>query len=344
MDSFSVWIMKGQSEVNSALECHINLWHPRKGDPYIDVGVLIPLTDDITKFAITLPFKTVKISDLSSKIGNAQMASLIFNADCNCTTSHFNRQDYTYIGINSERILLVPTDNNELIGVATDYFCDTTRLCVDINKLKNISNLECKKAYIRFRIIDPIIKGELFCKLKKKNLFLESAFTRTQIVDIKINALRNINGNIIAKMDQDNWKLAELSSVHFFVMEPAQSMLVYGDSDAECRRLEVEWGAYLENSRNIRDNNFLAYHWSKKSDATGTNFGNYSKLITISSSETNWFIIIIYLLIVVFLSFLGSALYGMIPQKIPYEESGKVVLLIKEYGHVVICAIKGVLV
>ena len=89
MDSFSVWIKVSSKKLspNSSqfgVEYHLNLWHLRKGDPFIDIGLMIPLNEGLEQLAIDLPLSITKddIQDLHDKLMEKKVGPLVFNTNC----------------------------------------------------------------------------------------------------------------------------------------------------------------------------------------------------------------------------------------------------------------------
>lgn len=316
--SFSVWVRKDEAAKleDLPLECHINLWHPRKESPFIDIGLMIPLVQDFNEVLFALPFSIDrnnggKIKDLYEEFAIKGIPALIFNTDCTYETKYKQGNDsLAVLTINNEspkKIMLVPAKSDSNYGVDIDEAEGIVR--IDVSKIREKSGHDqYNNAYMRFRVLSNNIKAELFCDTKKKNWFLESAFTRTQIIDLKINEIRNIDVSLNTKLLNDGWFLAKLSKVHFFIMEPAENQIIYGGNDADCRYLEKEWEAYLKDIYEGADN-LLAYHWKKKPKEL---VDSYSKLVTISSSETRWSVIIVYIIVVILLSAAGSCLYDKI--------------------------------
>lgn len=317
--SFSVWVRKDEAAKleDLPLECHINLWHPRKESPFIDIGLMIPLVQGLSEVLFALPFSIDRnnggeIKDLYEEFAKTGVPALIFNSDCDYQRKYIQGKDpLAVLTINNESpktIMLVPIKSD--YGVNIDY--EKGVVSIDVDEIKNMcGDNQYNNAYLRFRVLSNNIKAELFCDTKKKNWFLESAFSRTQIIDLKINEIRNIDVRLNTELLGDKCHLAKLSKVHFFIMEPAENQIIYGGNDADCRYLEKEWEAYLKDIYEGADN-LLAYHWKKKPTELEKIIDSYSKLVTISSSETRWFVIIVYIIVVILLSAAGSCLYDKI--------------------------------
>lgn len=314
MNSFGIWAKYKDNESKSPVEVHANLWHIGKNtdNAFIDFGVMIPQYTNLLNMTIILPFSVPaeSLSDLSNILLQDGIGSLVFNTECSVQVkSEIGKlKTRTLCLDNSEKhILLLPiTESSSYYGISItfDEMKDLRRINIDFSKYRGEFN-DCEKIYIRFRIRHSIIKESMFCKLSKKNRYLESAFTGTQIIDFMVNELRNIKPEVNELMTNDGFELVNLSKVHFFVMEPAENDVTAGD--AEGRRLEPGWKNYL-NEGDYQDNT-LVYHWSKRANKDIGYFSNYSKLVKVTSSETNLKLIITYILIVISLSVVANIFY-----------------------------------
>ena len=313
MNSFGIWVKYKDNAPKCPVEIHANLWHIGKNtdNAFIDFGVMIPQYNNLRCFQIILPFivPAVNISDLSDTLSQNGIGSLVFNTKCAARVENgVGRRGIKTLCLNdsNEQILLLPIvdDNASYNGISVHFDKVDEFSCIKID-FSNVSHDPIyEKLYLRFRIRDPQIKESMFCKLEKKNRYLESAFTGTQIIDFMVNELRNIKPEVNECMTGGAFELVKLSKVHFFVMEPAENDVTIGD--VECRRLEKDWGKYLDNG-DYQDNT-LVYHWSKKVKE-GESFNDYSKLVKVTSSETNWKLISGYVGVVVLLSIFSNYLY-----------------------------------
>ena len=313
VNSFGIWAKYKDNALKSPVEVHANLWHIGKNtdNAFIDFGVMIPQYTDLLNLTIVLPFfvPTTNISDLSDIISQNGIGSLVFNTECAAQVkSGLGKIKITTLRLNNSGILLLPIVDKYIgngISVSFDKIEEQSCISIDFSKPKTDCEV-FEKLYLRFRIRDSEIKNSMFCKLNKKNKYLESAFTGTQIIDFMVNELRNIKAEINEMMTGKGLELVNLNKVHFFVMEPAENDVVTGN--VECRRLEPGWKDYL-NEGDYQENT-LVYHWSKKAANEKDHFSNYSKLVKITSSETNYKLIAIYILIVVMLSVVAGFVHS----------------------------------
>ena len=321
MNSFGIWAKyKEGIEDKQAVDVHANLWDIGKNSDsaFIDFGLMIPDYKNLEAITIALPFSVPDgcIKDLSDIICEKKIGSLVFNTVC---VAHFGGRAGLYetktLSLdNSDRhILLLPiADNSNYYGIIVKIEDVEGLTCIKIDfsgLRKEFEDYE--KLYLRFRVRDSQIKDAMFCKLKKKNYFLESAFTETKIVDFMVNELRSIKTEVNEKMTNQKLELVELSKVHFFVMEPAEREV--SSDKMECRRLEPGWDKYIEESY---EPDTLVYHWSKKAK-DDKNLSNYSELVKVTSAETNWRLIWGYVFVGIALSVIANILHAKLVNIFP---------------------------
>lgn len=321
MNSFGIWAKyKAGIEDKKAVDVHANLWDIGKNSEsaFIDFGLMIPEYKNLEVIAIALPFlvPNCSIRDLSDVICEKKIGSLVFNTVC---IAHSGGRAGSYetkaLSLdNSDRhILLLPiADKSDYYGIVVkiENVEGLTCIRIDFSGLREEFK-DYEKLYLRFRVRDSQIKDAMFCKLKKKNYFLESAFTETKIVDFMVNELRSIKTEVNEKMTNQKLELVELSKVHFFVMEPAEREV--SSDKMECRRLEPGWDKYIDESYT---SDTLVYHWSKRAK-DDQSLSSYSELVKVTSAETNWRLILCYVLVGVALSIISNILYAKLVNIFP---------------------------
>lgn len=308
------WTNKGDENDKPKLECHINLWNlkinKKRINPFIDFGISIPNFRNVKMLDFLLPFKfnENEIFDLYDYVKNPETARLIFN-EIECEISSKDR--YTIINSDnfSKEKLLISLKNNEGLEKFIRLYNDTndmSRLLFSFDELKRDKLfIKYTDVYFRFRVNSESIEKALFCPIQKKNWFLESGFTETQIIDIKINQERNLPHELCKDYRLKNFKFASFSKIHLFIMTNSSNEVdTFGNGVYECRKLEeMEWNSYLGNNYDVI--NLLAYHWKDKNSDKG-GIKNFNKLIRISNASTNMKVIITYIMIVIVLGMIGS--------------------------------------
>lgn len=329
MKSFGIWYSSSDiqehypvehsfpisAEKEPELDLHINLWdisgkRAKSAAPFIDIGMNISEFRKIDKLCFLIPFgvDSSGIVDLTDTFEKKSIANLVFNDDCRFTRNENGFCVLELMEHEGKKKLLYNMAEAEV-----DFWNeDETMIKFDLKVLREDSVCdEFHDLYIRFRILSDRIKEELFCNIKSKNWFLESGFTSTQVVDIKVNKKRNMNEEDIKEMRRNKFQFAEFNKVHFLVMEPAgNDVEVFGKDFIECRKLESEWGEYLKLNFELGD--ILAYHWKTVSESE--QLKEYAQMVKVTSAATSWFIIIVYMLVVVALGILTNSLFAAFVQ------------------------------
>lgn len=322
MKSFGIWYNSTTDSEKCKFELHINLWNIKEHvyqeeKPFIDFGLYVENFRQINSISFLIPFQVEQsaIKDLAAMLRDTNIARLIFN-DNGCVTQSIPNADLHCLKVNerdSGRLLFSIWDkehNTWYNGVDLKSKPEYSILCIDFTGLKNSQYYaNYSKLYIRFRIVSEVLKKLLFCDLGKRNYYLESGFTATQIIDLKINKERNIDRAICQELEGQRYRFAEFGRVHLLIMDSANNVMTdLGNDMLDCRTLEEgEWDDYLEEKYVTKD--VLAYHWKKSCDKP---FTEYNKLIKIESNKTNKKLIAIYMAVVIALGAAGSGFFELL--------------------------------
>ena len=205
MRSFVLWyIPRKEENDNSKIKLHINLWKVKKcfsKEKFIfDFGFFI---DDITKIKeiyFYVPFKIEEFKDLGAKVlNNHKLVGAIFNEVCDIESVRAGKRIKVKMGKDKNvQFMFYSLGEDQVIR---EECHDNHGGYIVIFKLENILNnneknlneeniSEIKNYYFRFRL-----------KTDKKNLkfiknqdfdqsIFSNAFTRTEIIDFRINDIR----------------------------------------------------------------------------------------------------------------------------------------------------------
>lgn len=324
MKSIGIWYQLTGNDMPK-LEFHINLWNltgkDKKISPFIDFGIGIKKYKIINELAILFPFSFNEqdLFDLYCYIKDPSIARLIFN-DMECEVSSHDKYMVIKSGNfeNPHLLINVKNESNLVndISLNQNKELKMTELCIDFDEIKKDEKFaQYEDLYIRFRIKSQNIKKILFCKVEKKNWFLESGFIENQIVDIKINKERNLPHDFCRKKRLSNYEFAKFDKIHLLVMSDSSNDIgTFGNIMYDCRKLEEhEWDSYLEDEYDVT--NVFAYHW-KEVCVENEMISDFNKLIRISSATTNIKVISVYMLIVIILGAAGSGLLELIKELI----------------------------
>lgn len=331
MDSFGVYV-KSNDEVSadevSAYKAtlHVNIWElpaksrcifrPAKSGCCVDFGLLIKNYKRLSSVMITIPFVIGlnDFEDLSHMLSGPELCNAIFNRVASVTIIKGQN-----LNGSSSYILKVPDvmPNGAILYPLTETNIVTRESSfsrIDLN-LKTLT-LQTEQAkledlYIRFRIKGETLEKQLLSPITKTNWFLESGFKKTEMIDFKINEIRNTDQAIIDYTRKEGFISASFQRVYFFIMEAATNGVDATGISAKCRKLENIWEKYI----NEPVSNMVAYQWekyAKEEDGGPKAFQSYSQLTKVTYSGTNWKIIAVYLGAVLVLSILSNWFYDLI--------------------------------
>lgn len=352
MDSFGLWYkVDEKNRINKAdFEMHINLWSKLNNKTYLDIGIKIFNYKDIDELIFLCPFKLKndEIIDLSDKISRKENVDLILNNDADIETKdnyvvikdHEKRCDYLIFPFRQavqgvQKIEQIDESHSKIII----NFRDFKQYIKDLKKTQDSEECSCNldgidNLYIRFRIKSEEMDNILFKDIEPANKFLQSGFVSTQVIDFKMNNIRNISPTIRATASRYKEDLVEFKCIHFLLMEPAESNIEYMSNQMTCRKLEDRvWNDYLDISWD-EDLSILVYHSkevAKECDLTDVKIKNdinvvnqdvnekqinssdkkikeFNQLVKISYSKTNKKIILKY----AFYAILLGAISGLV--------------------------------
>ena len=325
MDSFGIYITPktGFADKKALLKLHVNLWELSSKKCFIDFGIWVKEPDSIKNIVFTVPF-SVKTEDFEDLIplmaDNTSLNNLIFNRDATITSSSGlgkNKNTLCTLTINTaekpEKAVLCPTSCSQ-VKVHESRECSEPFTIISMDIPTRVESAEDSpgydSVYFRFRLKSPALKTKLLSPIERKNSGFESAFTKTEIIDFKINEIRNIDMRMQSELPKES-SFAKIERVDFFVMEPAENEVANMGKNAECRNLEEEWSKYLH--MDVPLSHMLAYQWTKKAktDVEGRDgtFTSYSQLVKVTYSSTNWRTLLCYSAAVILLSIIATFIY-----------------------------------
>lgn len=243
---------------------------------WLDVGVILDgISENIEEVAICLPFKITRenIEDLSKYI------------KCDNLVSHILKKKYV-----SRSLPDSPTYHRlEVQDEAKDDYplylyeiCDNSKDIKDLQEgsaflLKILSDpkdpAEIKESpdnqsseprkyslYFQFRIKD-LSEGDLSHNENISNDLVQSAFSRSEMVDIIFNDLSNLDHSD-HQILMNGYQLLTLSNVDFAFIGSSEDETITGNKPFDdCELLDSKiWGDYLQ-SINQNGKKCLAYHW-----------------------------------------------------------------------------------
>lgn len=318
MRSFGLWYKDNKKTSDEPVfSVHMNFWSEsvKKGEnfPDLDIGIKVTNFGNVNKLIFECPFviSESEVKDLSHKLYNKNTANLIFNTDGEIETRDsysvytFTKNDVT------EKLLIFPLEQNvgEIFSLVaedqkTDMIIDFSKFNAYLKEKQRFDDIN--EVYIRFRITTNSFHHNIYFDCEPTNKSFESAFSGTRIYDFKINEKRNIDDKTITrKTGVEKYKWASIDVVHLLIMEPSSyDIESFANPQITCRELEGNlWDDYYGNSIDYSKGRILAYHWKSDKD--------YSCLIKVRYSKTDFSTLCAYVLIVIALGIVGSTIVSV---------------------------------
>ncbi len=302
-------------------DLHINYWKlpQTKGfERFLDFGLLIHnVSKDIVAVSFYLPVLVSQnhIHDLGKQVANGSMMSHLFNGNYKVSNVIKSNSFYTaecneeskpsfllYSFGKSFRVERMNVGSRIIIPL--NSFPEETNLIKQ--KKEDSDSSVYGKLYIRFRVenvqdndyghIEPI-----------SNDFLQSAFSKMEMLNIHINEFREIPIDDSEDL-QKEWNYFSFDKIHFYFIGSSEDEKVTGHKSFKDSRLldPQKWSGYLE-SHNSKHKQCIAYHWKYiRDDKTGKMPSNFFIRTVYSSFQS--LKVLKYCLIILLLGFLGSFL------------------------------------
>lgn len=279
---------------------------------FLDLGALIYDAKDIESLLFYVPFKVSPddLADLGNVLVKDNLLSVLFNEsykiedDPDIPGYHYasvvhddNKPKFWIYSLSSANFVIHDLSVGSLVEVVIK-----TKPKINIG----IQNAESKNdnynLFIRFRIKNIPENGLGYIE-SVSNDFFQSAFSKTEMLNLHINA--------IGEIDEDDYKelaskysFVEFKKVHFFFVASSEEETVYGATNySDSRLLESKkWKLYIGDN-NPQGKKCLAYHWKKTGNLSSCNIF----LRTVYSSA-NIVKIIKYSIVVLFLGILASCI------------------------------------
>ncbi|MCL3782742.1 hypothetical protein EMN47_20335 [Prolixibacteraceae bacterium JC049] len=315
MKSLALWFdPKGERPKESPkVESHINVWKlpstkKKEFERFIDIGLLLNNTTSIKRLNIYYPTKINKeqVEDLGAKIVNSEDDKLIntlFNANFNksqtANSDYYKISDQT--GANLFSIYKLKESN-----IAVEEINHGTKISICFK------GRVPQNTYIRIRINHDYTS--LFSHIDKpSNAIFQSAFSKTEIIDFRINEARELSNELLEHIESDG-KMYYFKKVHYFFICSSRKEYVFSHVPfVSSRQLEKErWKDYIGDKK-IKDEAILAYHWKIKNEE-GLN--DFSALVQTKYENNSSRTIVKYIFILMLLTIIFNLLSNFIYDEI----------------------------
>lgn len=293
----------------------LKFWNSKNYTRNLDIGIFIQDVDDsLEEIIVCLPFQFEegRVSDLSKHLENETFLSFLLNHRYRVQSLE-DCPTYKYASTVGEDSEIHNFCLYELCStsIETEPLTHGTMLHIKIlshpknlNEIRETANPEATKAdsynlYVRFRING--LGDNDFCHNEDiSNDFLQSAFSKTDMAEIRFNEKRIINHDDFQKITKSHSFLT-LSTINFFFTGSSEDESVVGTKNFDdCELLDdYLWNAYV-GDMNPMKKKCISYHW-KLSEIQKIFF----KTVYSSRDKSK---MVKYAIVVIFLSFIASAM------------------------------------
>lgn len=329
-------------------ELHVNIWKVNEGCIclnscfYLDIGLKVSFTYESVR--LYLPFAVVKQAQIDlckTVMENRKLLCAIFNDEmlptpqanpCFCkatcqTEGAGNDADRTNCFY-----LYQVDDNNITIEGDGHEGQEGTWVTVTMNgnptNEENIDNYVNQQLYVRIRL--KVANNDQFRISESiSNDLLQAAFSRTDLFDIRINEIREIDGKVLERMKTDGFSIMSFNKVHVFYITDTRESVINGSSlKVDSRLLEKgHWEKY-EPSNSLHNVHYVAHHWKRrrKEDDKG-DIRSFSVFFSTQYPHLSKWRLLAYTSFVILLGWMGSML-SIDLNSIPHDGHYKAIITI----------------
>lgn len=294
---------------------NLKFWQKRNYTRNLDIGIFLQnVNETLEELIVCLPFKFDKerVQDLSKHLTDETFLSFLLNHRYR-VQSLTDCPTYNYANAIGEESETYNFCLYELCAksLETEPLTHGTMLRIKfLSHPKNLNEIREKatsepenegkyNVYIRFRI-DGLQDNDFCYNEDISNDFLQSAFSKTEMAEVKFNEKRTIDHNDFQTITKSHTFL-NLSTINFFFTGSSEDESVVGTKNFDdCELLDEElWKGYI-GGMNPMNKKCISYHWR---------ISNIQKIFfrTVYSSRDKWKMMK-YAFVVILLSFIASAL------------------------------------
>lgn len=284
---------------------------------YLDIGVMIkPPVKDIEAIYLYLPFvvEESNISDLGESIKDPSMFCTLFNGDYTIQniSEHPLYHEVKPVSGDKELFWLYSLGKNTY---SLEKLVKGSLIKIELKELPPTGNFvqgeNTKGPGVYFRLrISNLKKNDFYYEERVSNDVFQSAFSKAEMVDIRINEIREFDKEVVDDL-RKNRHFVNFDKFHFFFIGSSENEQVAGNVGFhDCRLLDSSKWKNYEDAINDKRKKYLAYHWSIKNN--GTAFTTCNVFLRTIYSSLNFKKSFKYCLIVIILGFIGSYLCNMV--------------------------------
>lgn len=293
----------------------LKFWKSHNYTRNLDIGIFLQdVNDTLEELVVCLPFTFTsnRVHDLSKHLTDETFLSFLLNHRYR-VQSLTDCPTYKYASASDEESEIYNFCLYELCAksLETEPLTHGTMLHIKfLSHPKNLNEIREKatsepadegkyNVYIRFRI-DGLQDNDFCYNEDISNDFLQSAFSKTEMAEVKFNEKRTIDHNDFQTITKSHTFL-NLSTINFFFTGSSEDESVVGTKNFDdCELLDEElWKGYIDDM-NPMNKKCISYHWR---------ISNIQKIFfrTVYSSRDKWKMMK-YAFVVILLSFIASAI------------------------------------
>lgn len=311
-------------------ELHVNIWKVNEGRLclkscfYLDIGLKVSFAYESVR--LYLPFAVIKqdpIDLCKTVMENRKLLCAIFNDEmlptpqtnpCFCkvtrqTDGIGNGED------SSECFYLYQIDDNNNIDIQVDGHGKEkgTWVTVTMNGTPtndpNPDKYQKDQLYIRFRL-KVTDRSQFRITESISNDLIQAAFSRTDLFDLRINELREIDGKVLERMKTDNFSIMSFKKVHVFYITDTRESVVNGSSlKVDSRLLEKGHWIKYEPANSLHGTHYVAHHWKRRrKEEDKENIRSFSVFFSTQYPRLSLWRLLAYISVVILLGWSGSML------------------------------------
>lgn len=305
------------SEVDVNL--HFNLWKlpykKKKRDEehkyFLDTGLLLKKSeiseDLILKIFVPFSLENQNFLDLSEiMIKDKHLLNATFNRPLVCVRDNVRNRYFIKDEDNVNESFFMHTLKDGNIKIIK-YDKEYSEITIKINK----EVLKEKDTYIRFRV--NLLSEKFSTYVQDDDYFLKSAYKKEELVEFRINELRNLSIKIQDFFANELNKI-KVTQIHYFLVRSNDANLILSHKAFKrCRSVEHNiWQQYINDENcDLKDNkSILSYHWSESGDDI-PHYGAFAKFSYTRSDRFKLYLFI-FIFVSIILELVANGIYDLI--------------------------------
>lgn len=259
---------------------HINYWklpNPSGNyDRFLDIGIkIMKVSSNLEVLYVYLPFaiKKTDLEDLGARLVENNFIEVLFDEKFDIHSKIC--PSYSYVGskdanksfwlyeLKTGNFEVTPLSKGSLISITFKTTPSSSGIIKEKTENEEIAS-DDYNCYIRFRIKN-LKQNDVTVVEPISNDFLQSAFSKSEMFDLHINEIRDIDTSDYEDLINKGFNL-KYNIFHFFFVGSSKDETVQGYTDCnDCRLLDLNvWGNYIK-GYNTAGKSCIAYHWKPNS-------------------------------------------------------------------------------